>query len=434
MSITSIMSPMSALSVGYPSDGTIDTFMNIAVQNIYAPEAVGGVAQDLTLSASSRIVMESSGNAELYIKDNNSFLVYQSKFDTFGNRTDTSLLDMHSNAAPSGGLTATVLDTGMDGNAMWVYGADSKKTTWISMTQFRSFNSYEQLATTESNGFLINNQTTFSSNVVIDQDVYMKSTMEVDGNATFYGNLFSQNMNLWHDNIEKNCRVGFGFCINDMSQLELVKYASFSNGTKMTKKVAVFGNSPMLPNEQTDGNSYLVFDELSGIGIHTPGSAASNSSMPANPTMSLFRFTADGNITTSAQLGIGIENPQYPLDVLGTIHSTAVLAQDISAQTITTTSDERLKDIRGTVDTLSCLEKIKQLDIIDFAYIKDMKPEGCCTQYKAGLRAQQVMSVMEDAVITKEFAGLDDCHLIDSSVMLAYLVGAIKELASRFIS
>ena len=434
MSLASIMSPASALRVTYPDPQSIETLYNLAVTNVFAPTTDAGVAQSLLIGASSNVIIESSADAMLFLQDTSEFQVYQSKFDGQGIRQDNQILDLTSGLFPDGVTSGTVLSTGMDANPMWVYGSDANHTTWISSTKVRNLNSYTQFSTTQSDGFIFNNQVSFSSNTTFAQDVYMKSALEVDGNVTMYGNLFSKNMNLWQDSLNGvHDRVGFGFSINSNSQLELIKYAQFPDGTSLTKKVAVFGASPMLPTELKDSpQSYLVFDQLTGIGVHNPETqTSSGGASSTSTTAAAFQFSPTGDISTSASFGIGVTNPQFPLDVLGTINSTSLQALNITATNVTTTSDERLKDIAGTVEPSLCLDRIKQLEIIDFSYISSLA--GVSTTHQTGLRAQQVASVMADAVVTKSFAGLDDCKMIDSSVMLAYVIGAIKELASKIV-
>ena len=425
MAFPSVMSPVCALREEYPDAQTIQAFANLAVNNVLAPVSdISGLAQTLLLGASSNVIIESASDAKMFLKDNSAFTVWNSSFTSSGARTDTTLLDLRSNANPEGGVGATVISTGSNGNVLMVHGSDAFQTTWISSAIVKNYGQQTQFSTSQSDGFLFHNPTEFFSNVTMDKDCYMKSTLEVDDNVTFYKNFFTPNVNIWHDDIVHNNRVGFAFTINEKNQLQLIKYINgATTGTNVTKTIAVFGNSPMNGAEQSDGTSYLVFDELSGVGVHqTAGSQTSAGGVITNDVnYAAWTFTQLGSIFTNASaVGIGNDSPQAMLDVGGSIN-----ALSVSAGSVTTTSDERLKDIRGTLDGSACLDKIASLDVIDFAYTSSPH------DFKAGLRAQQVETVMADAVITKKFAGLDDCMLIDSSVMLAYLVGAVKELAAK---
>jgi hypothetical protein len=138
-----------------------------------------------------------------------------------------------------------------------------------------------------------------------------------------------------------------------------------------------------------------------------------------------WKFTQSGNVSTTSSVGIGKTEPQFALDVAGTISSDTIAGTDLVGVTVTTTSDERLKDIRGIKSSSSCLDGILSLDVIDYAYLTE--PE----KFKTGVRAQQVEISMPDAVVEKSFAGLEDCKLLDNSVMIGYLVGAIKELSAK---
>jgi hypothetical protein len=432
MSSVSVLNPYTSLATIFPTYDTfnVDTFNIIAANAFIAPKDDFGYSTTLTVGSSSNIVIESVGDTQMFLKDSSAFTMFQTSFDDQGTRTDVPLIEMRSNVLPDVGLSATIINTGSTGDkALWVYGSDACKTTWVSTAQVRNLNRYTQFATTQSNGFLINNTTTFSSNTLFTQDVRMQSTVEVDGNMTLFGNFYSQNVNLWRDSTDSNQRVGFGFQINSNNQLELIKYALFGEtGSTWTKKVAVFGNSPMVENEKTDGSSYLVFDELLG-GIGVSASSASNSVGPlTSSTVNSWIFTAAGNVSTTSSVGIGMGEPQFPLDVAGTINADNIQAVTLTAQNLVTTSDERLKNIRSTVDPSECLAKISSLGVIDYAYISQ---PGV---FKTGLRAQQVKETMPDAVVTKTFANLDDCLLVDTSVMIGYLVGAVKELSAQLNS
>ena len=435
------MNPACALRETYPDASSMETFYNVAVRNVLAPFTDDGSAQVLLLGASSNIVIESSGDAKMYVKDNSGFMLYQSDF-IGGIRCDHALFDVRSNVALDGVTKATVLSTGADENAMWVYGSDANRTTWISSTKVNNVNDTSAFSTTQSAGFLMNAKTHFTSNIICDQDVYMRSTLEVDSNVTFYGNFFTKNVNMWSDTSSVVAsRVGFAFTINDKSQLQLIKHIEFPEAaglSNVTKTIAVFGGVKALEEETTDvHNSYFVFDELSGIGMHTPGlgggSGGAGSAADIIATTSAWQFGNNSELYTFNKVGINNDSPTVELDVVGsimcsdTITTVGMNASSIMTQAITTTSDERLKEIRGTIAPASCLSKLSQLDVIDFAYLN----APVADEFKAGLRAQQVEAVMADAVIVKAFAGLDDCRLIDTSVMLAYIVGAIKELAAR---
>lgn len=431
-----MLSPMATqITTTYEDPHALNTISTLAVKNLIAPMSDSGESHSLTIGATSNVIIEARGDAKVYLESGKDFQVYHSLFYNFGYgsnqgsnvRADEQILDVSKGSFPDGSTLGTTVNTGSSPMPIWVHGSDASHTTWISSTQVRDLNAYSQFATSQSNGFIINNQATFGSNALFCQDVYMQSTLEVDGNVTMYGNVFSKNLNLWQDNLNGNDRVGFGFSINSNAQLELIKYAMFPDGSSLSKKVAVFGASPFLSTEQKDNpQTFLVFDQLSGIGMHT---SSTSSNVNDGIASSGFQFTRLGNVTTSAYLGVGVTEPTVPLDVKGTINCTVLNARDLYCVDITTTSDERLKDIRGNVDASSCLEKIKSLDVIDFSYIESLVGRGARKQ--TGLRAQQVAGVMADAVIKKQFAGLEDCNMIDTSVILAYLVGAIKELASK---
>ena len=450
---------------GYPAPDSLETFAQIAVQRIgayavnnLAPGLVGVTIdgnprqnQTLTIGASSNLILESYNDTQLYMRDNSGLALFQTTYDVLG-RNDTQILDIRSNVLPNSLMNASVIRSGASSNALWLHGDDTNKTTWISDMQVRTLNNTKiQLSTYCPNGFAINNMTEFNSNVIVDGDLHCLTTAEIDGNATVNGlltvnnnaivngDLFTTTMNLWVDNPRADLnRVGYGFNINSRLELELVKYLRFSDDqTTLVKRVALFGNAPLTKDQKVDSIPYYKFDDLSAT-HRTYGGASnifngtgSNSYypfFPYNPTSAGAWVVNDiGNTYTSVWVGIGTEEPTAELDVVGAIKATSVSATSIITQNFETTSDERLKDIIQNVDSEACLEKVSKLDVIDFKYISDT---SSMSRVRSGLRAQQVREVMADAVIVRKFADLDDCHLIDTSVMLAYLVGAVKALAA----
>ena len=62
------------------------------------------------------------------------------------------------------------------------------------------------------------------------------------------------------------------------------------------------------------------------------------------------------------------------------------------------------------------------LDVYNFKYIN--KPEV----NRIGFIAQQVESILPEAVSTDKYNGIDDCRFIDPVSILATLVGAVKKL------
>ncbi len=427
MATISVIDPGVSMRLAYPDPAALDTYNIVAAKSLLAPISDSGQCSTLTIGATSNIAIESVGDTNVYLRDASTFKMFQTSF-VAGTRFDYPMLDVDQ---PAGAMATTVISTGAStaggSNVLWVHGSDACMTTRVSTAQVRNLNDYTQFATTQPAGFIINNSTLFASNAVFTQDVRVKSTLEVDGNLTLFGNFYSQNVNLWKDSVEKNQRVGFGFRINEKSQLELIKYATFDSGNVVTKKVAVFGNTPMVDGvDRSDGTSYLVFDELYG-GIGVSSSAASNQGQPTTTSSTnSWRFNQTGNVTTSSYVGIGKVDPLHQLDVAGvanvdSLTASNVCAVEVCSQTITTTSDERMKNIFG--ETVYCLDKVQKLRVIDFTYKN--RPEV----KKTGLSAQNVRDLIPEAVVVQPFSDVEDCMHIDNSVLIGYLVGAIKELA-----
>jgi hypothetical protein len=428
------------INESYPDMYSLDTFSTIAVQNIGAFTSLNG-REKLTIGATSNLVLESYNDTQLYLRDNSGLSLFQTKYDSFG-RHDNQILDIRSNVLPNNTLDVTVIRGAASSNAVWVHGDDTNKTTWVSDMQVRTHNNrHIQMSTYCPDGFLIQNMTEFNSNVIIDGSLHCLNAVSIEGdtsinglltvndNAIVNGDVYSHTMNLFvNDPNATLSRVGYGFNINDKLELEVVKYIRFADDQSTTvKRVAVFGNAPAIKGHNAGLSSYMKFDTLASVVAGGGGGVSSGSPTTFYPGQDgVWLTNAIGNVHTSVWVGIGKDEPTSALDVVGTIKATQVSTTTMITQNFETSSDERLKNIiQDNVDPMLCLDKVKGLNVIDFQYLNSD------TRIRRGLRAQQVKEVMSDAVMVRKFADLEDCQLIDTSVMLAYLVGAVKALAAN---
>ena len=124
--------------VTYPSPDSLDTFANVAVQNIGSWNAVAG-PQVLRIGASSHLVMESYDDAQMYLRGHSGLAMFQSTYGTDGVRTDTQILDLRTDLVPWTNEKATVLHTTTD-TAVWVRGDDVGRTVYLSDMHVRSMN------------------------------------------------------------------------------------------------------------------------------------------------------------------------------------------------------------------------------------------------------------------------------------------------------
>ena len=229
MAAVSVLSP-TPMFVTYPSPDSLDTFANVAVQNIGSWNAPTG-PQVLRIGATSHLVMESYDDAQVYLRDQSGFAMFQSSYSTEGLRTDTQILDLRTDQVPWTNEKATVLRTTTD-TAVWVRGDDVGRTVYLSDMQVRSMNSHTQFATNQALGFLINNRTEFADDVIIDKTTHCLDTVLIEGNTTVNGamivnnnsivngSFFSQDVNMWQDVFplpgdpaDALTRIGYGFLL-----------------------------------------------------------------------------------------------------------------------------------------------------------------------------------------------------------------------------
>jgi hypothetical protein len=150
----------------------------------------------------------------------------------------------------------------------------------------------------------------------------------------------------------------------------------------------------------------------------TPGSSAIMNKY-------MWRFNENADIYASTKVGINIDTPTTELEVAGTIKSTVLDADMVITDGVQTKSDMRLKNVMDALLPTDCLRKVNDLDVVNYVF-KD-KPETL----RAGFIAQQVKSVMDEAVSLRPSGDLSDCHFIDTTAIIAYLAGSVQELSKQ---
>ena len=142
-----------------------------------------------------------------------------------------------------------------------------------------------------------------------------------------------------------------------------------------------------------------------------------------------------GMMNTFAQVQNGNLSLEKANDVIsttihvGTLHADAVDAPTCSFIETHITCDQRIKENVVIKDNNVCLSNIKNLNVYDYNFMNNI--DGIDARTKAGFLAQQVESSIPDAVVTKELHGYTDFKTLDTSVILANLVGAVKYLIDK---
>ncbi len=237
-------------ATSYPDSSYFSTANVLAAKQIVAlkdettqqPQSLYlGATEDLSLQASKDMTLQLGSTRTLTVTDSNAtpaLLVAA---------TDTST-DLTS--------VSKDLKLGTSDNAAYdiVVGA----------TTISQDSNYQVLQTSMPNGFMLDN------NLLVRGSELVQGSLTVGNNVICQSNVYAQNYNMFRmrdSNTSMNAAslAGFAWVVNDMDQLELLKYASFSN-KRVTKRVAVFGQNRLSSANASDSN-YLAFDEL-GLSLH----------------------------------------------------------------------------------------------------------------------------------------------------------------------
>lgn len=401
--------------IDYVDNASLNIFRNISTANVNAYTSVDNMPVSLTLGATSDVNIESLSNINIVTTDNGSLRFWNS---TMSNniRQDEEYLKI----ALLDGVT-TIL--GGTSNPISLRGGDIEHTTNIGDLTLRTIKDHEMISTGLSNIFFMD-AVLFNSNANFLGKTDMND-LYVANNLVSLGNFFGTKMNFLknepaHSNI---AQVGYAFHINDRDQLELIKYARFSsNDRSVIKRVAIFGNNPINEFDTSDVNNYLVFDEYNGLIMAETNDPAASHIL----NKYMWRFNDEANIYTNVKIGIHTDQPTADVHVNGTIKSTFLESDIVLTESLQTKSDQRLKTILDFLEPKESLAKVNDLKTIKYTFNDDSDQD-----IKTGFIAQQVKDVMDEAVKIRSTNQLTDCHFIDTTAIIAYLVGAVKELTRQ---
>ncbi len=375
---------------------------------------------NLTLGATMDVRIESVGNTSMYVMQGQSVNLYETTV-TDGVRTDYNMLSV-TNASN----TSTVIKPTSD-NKVVIQGADSLNTVSVSGTKFNLSGGYQMLSTTMPNGFRL------SKALDVMGDISSSTNLIAGGDVRAGGDMFAQTYNMYKNLADSNIsQVAYAFYINDYNQLELLRYYLYSNSNSSTstqERVMTFGTASYNIAGEKDLpisalSNYTKLDGFNNLVTTSNGGTSSGGSSGTSTNNVVFTNSSGNLYVTEGQMfGIGTADPAYELDVSGTIRSTT---QMLSPQYLVT-SDQRLKEnIKIVTDLNSNLDIIKKLNIYNF----NMKSDPDKT-LRTGFIAQEVKRLIPNAVKIVDFGGLSNCMQIDTDVILAYLVAAVKALAIK---
>jgi hypothetical protein len=322
---------------------------------------------------------------------------------------------------------------------MVVKATDPLNTVTVASTTLKTTAGYQVLDTSLLNGFKIAKALDIQGALSINNSATVAGSVTAAYDVVAGGSVFGNTMNLFQNVTESNAedltQVAYAFFINSAYQLDLIRYKRFGAGSNVTstqEKVATWGTASIrnenghkdLPFVHASNYTKLnVFNGLeTGASNSQSGNAGSGSFGSGN---SYIQANTIGNLYTTlgAYVGINTSNPQYDLDVNGTISCTSIM---ISPQYVTS-SDQRLKEnIKLIADPATLLDTLKKLNVYNYNFKAD--PDK---RLRTGFIAQEVKKQIPNAVVQTEFAGIADCMQIDTDVLIAHLVGAVKTLACK---
>ena len=259
----------------------------------------------------------------------------------------------------------------------------------------------------------------------LNQNLFVTGDTGMGGRLVTYGGIFTPDIAVYKNSSNAGAaQVGYSWKINSSDQLELVKYTFFGQSTTaVTKKVAVFGSQHLTSGDSSDVTyaASLITSSAGNSGSNAGGAPGFSSATTA------FTVTANGSMYTTNTLAIGTSNinSNVALQVNGTVESTSVIAtSSVASPSFLTTSDERLKNVLGSIDGQDALSAIMNLSPLTYAWKSDADQSP-----HAGFTAQNIDASLPLAV---QMAGNDaDVMHIDNTALLAYLVAAVKELGAR---
>lgn len=363
--------------VTYPDDGTppyiYSTFSHLATRSVVAAiDNLTGQAQTLTLGATENIVLESSKDVHVVLKNDGVFELYN-------------------------------------------HIADGSHVKFVSL--YHSSQNNNVVLSTGTNALMI------------DSPVVHMNDLQVNGYFNIEGGIIGNSLNVVkYDSTSDSFCKGYGFRINTRDELELVKYAVYDTDgshSSVIKKVAIFGTGNLFTplDASASNNDLLPFNAVGGTNLsNLLGSVTTPCGVPSESQW-IYNSTANTLIVSPSNVYVGINKavPEANLHVDGT-----AIISTITCIDCTIYSDMRLKENVTFIDELSigqCLEKINTIRLARYNYKENPKS-------RLGFIAQQVENITSDVVSQTKYGDILDCRTIDMNILLAYTIGAIQKLSS----
>ena len=415
--------------------GVLTEFAQISTRSLTAYKDSASNPQNLIIGASSNLNLEAVQDANIFVMNGKSIKLYETTI-AGSNRTDRNFLTI----STSNTSNTVIMPAGESSNAVTLKATDTANTVTVASTTLQSTAGYQVFNTSMLNGFKLAKpldvQGALSVNASATVSGSVTAAFDVVAGGSVFGNAMNLFQNVSDSNAENLTQVAYAFFINSAYQLDLIRYKKYTNGgsnTSIQEKVATWGTASVR-NETgykevpfVGISNYTNLDAFNGLASNSSNSQSGNATngggFGSGNNYVQANTIGDLYTTLGAKLGINNSNPVYDLDVNGTINCTNIV---ISPQYVTS-SDQRLKEnIKLVVDPATLLDTLRKLNVYNYNFKAD--PDK---RLRTGFIAQEVKKQIPNAVIQTEFAGLADCMQIDTDVLIAHLVGAIKVLSCK---
>ena len=271
----------------------------------------------------------------------------------------------------------------------------------------------------------VTNNTNIEQNLNVTGNINCKGDAEIDGNLIVHGTTTTINtevvtikdpiIHLSSNNTENIIDIGFYGKYVDSG---ITKYTGLVKDASNNEFKLFTTEEEPTTIVNTDANSYsdakLKLGDLNASGnIDIEGTLNVQSNLV---------------VDSSGNVGIGITNPVYSLDVDGIIQSN----NEIFAPEFTTSCDIRVKENIKRMSIKNVLDKVNKLNLYEYNYVKDYNKNN---DKIYGLIAQNVKEILPEAIKYKKMKigneYVNDFQTISQNTLISCLIGSIHQLTDN---
>ena len=327
----------------YEESNIINTLANIAALSIAAYYSSNS-PNNLIIGASSNIIFQAKQGVDVFINSNESFTIY----------TTTS---SGCNATPIFGIQLSNNQTIL---TSCNFKLDLAGTTAIGNAVLYNSNNYQLFSTSNALGFVMGNDVTMQSNLIVNDN------LSVYKNIACAGNVFGHTMNIFNTTPNTTAtsnlvRVGYSFHVNGYNQLELLRTDQLnSNSTLISRiqRIMTFGNTEFNNQLKDNPDNYNVMRQFTNV--------SGNYSNGSTPGMTEVKWTPQigtSNIYYSyGYVGVGTTNPISRLHVAGNLTLEGHLIPRTNVTYDLGTPSNRFRDLYLSGNTINLADSMITID------------------------------------------------------------------------